>query len=95
MKYKVTYSSKFKKGLKLAKKQHKNLKRLWYVVNMLSNGEELPQVFNDHKLSGDMKNFRSCHIESDWVLIYVYIENRLVLYLYNIGSHQITYKGKY
>ena len=41
MKYDVQFTSQFKKDLKLAKKQHKNLDKLFSVINTLANGETL------------------------------------------------------
>ncbi len=41
MKYDVQFTSQFKKDLKLAKKQHKNLDKLFRVINTLANGETL------------------------------------------------------
>ena len=34
-----------------------------------------------------MKNFRECHIEPDWLLIYQIIENELILYAMSTGTH--------
>ena len=38
-------------------------------------------------LAGDYKGCRECHIEPDWLLVYQYINNDLVLLLVNTGSH--------
>ena len=38
-------------------------------------------------LSKDYKNCRELHIEPDWLLIYKYEENDLILYLVRTGSH--------
>jgi len=32
--------------------------------------EALPAEFKDHKLKGEWREFRECHIEPDWLLIY-------------------------
>ena len=32
-------------------------------------------------------NCRECHIEPDWLLIYKYMNNGLVLVLFETGSH--------
>jgi len=36
----------------------------------LANEEKLEARFRDHKLGGPWKDFRGCHIEPDWLLIY-------------------------
>ena len=38
------------------------------------------------------KDFRECHIEPDWLLIYEIQNNVLVLMLYRIGSHSELFK---
>lgn len=50
MKYDVQFTSQFKKDLKLAKKQHKNLDKLFSVINTLANGETLNAKYKDHTL---------------------------------------------
>ncbi len=41
MKYAIQFTNQFKKDLKLAKKQNKNLDNLFEVINQLANGENL------------------------------------------------------
>jgi mRNA interferase YafQ len=41
MKYEVKFTNQFKKDLKLAKKQNKNLDKLFEVVNILAEGGTL------------------------------------------------------
>lgn len=50
-------------------------------------GEELPDKNKDHQLKGEMKDFRECHIEPDWLLIYRIEEEELVLCATATGSH--------
>lgn len=71
-KYEIRCSvtSQFKKDLKLAKKQHKNLDKLFSVINILANGETLNAKYKDHDLMGNYKGTRECHIEPDWLLVY-------------------------
>ena len=41
MKYEVQFTNQFKKDLKLAKKQHKNLDKLFEIINILADGGTL------------------------------------------------------
>ncbi len=88
-KYEIIYSSNFKRGLKKLKKQGKDLKKLDEVVEMLSRGEKLEPKYKDHALYDDKryKGCRDCHIEPDWILIYQYLKDEIVLLLVNTGSH--------
>lgn len=87
MKYEVKFTTQFKKDLKLAKKQNKNLEKLYAIIEKLANGEMLEQSYHDHDLSGNYKGCRECHVEPDWLLIYEIIDDVLVLLLYRLGTH--------
>ena len=88
-KYDVQYSSKFKKGLKKNIKQGKDINKLLDVVDKLATKEKLEPKHKDHQLVNDgiYNNCRECHIEPDWLLVYKYNENELILLLINTGSH--------
>ena len=92
MKYEVKFTTQFKKDLKLAKKQNKDIEKLFEVVELLANGEKLDFKYKDHDLSGNYKGTRECHIEPDWLLVYEYQNDILVLMLYRLGSHSELFK---
>lgn len=79
MKYDIQFTNQFKKDLKLAKKQNKNLDKLFEVIDILANGGTLDAKYRDHDLTGNYKGTRECHIEPDWLLIYEIQNNVLVL----------------
>lgn len=87
IKLKVKFSSKFKKDLHLAKKQNKNLEKLFIVIEKLANLEKLDEKYRDYSLLGEYKGLRECHIEPDWLLIYYIENNTLTLVLSRFGSH--------
>ena len=89
IKYNIKYTKEFKKSLKKLQKQGKNLDKLFYVIEYLSKKERLDFKYRDHLLVSDkrFRNCRDCHIEPDWILIYKYIDNELILLLVNTGSH--------
>lgn len=87
MKYEVKFTTQFKKDLKRAKKQHKDLDKLFEAVEMIANGEKLDASYHDHELTGDYSGTRECHIEPDWLLVYEIQKNVLVLMLYRVGTH--------
>ena len=87
MKFEIKYTSQFKKDFKLAKKQGKNIDKLFAVIEKLANGETLEPRHRDHDLIGNYKGCRECHIEPDWLLVYEIFEDVLVLMLYRTGSH--------
>ena len=92
MTYKVKLTSHFKKDLKKAIKQHRNIEKLKNIVDVLRNGLPLQPIYRDHQLSGQYSNCRECHIEPDWLLIYEYNNNQLILTLLRVGSHSNLFK---
>lgn len=92
MKYEIKFTSQFKKDLKLAKKQNKDLDKLFEVVNILADGGTLDAKYRDHDLSGNYKGTRECHIEPDWLLVYEIMDDVLVLMLYRLGTHSGLFK---
>lgn len=91
MKYEVKFTKQFKKDLKLAKKQSKDIERLYAVIEKIANEEPLKQKYRDHDLSGNYKGCRECHIEPDWLLVYEVMDDVLVLMLYRVGSHSTLF----
>ncbi len=87
MKYDIEMSARFRKDYKLAQKRGYNISLLRNVIEILAQGEELPQKYLDHSLIGDYKGFRECHIAPDWLLIYKIEKELLVLVLTRTGTH--------
>jgi mRNA interferase YafQ len=88
MKYEIVRTKRFK----TAYKRVKNLKgfdNLVFreVVSKLANGEKLEKEYRDHKLTGNLKDFRECHLAPDILLVYQIDEGILILTLVSIGNH--------
>lgn len=83
-------SSKFKQDVKRIIKQDKDTAKLKIVLERLIDEQPLDPAYQDHKLTGDMKDFRECHIEPDWLLVYK-IE-KPEIYFARTGSHSELFK---
>lgn len=83
----IKFTSKFKKDYKLIKKRGMNINLLKEIVNKLANNIPLEEKFKDHELMGNYKGFRECHIQPDWLLIYLIEDNKLTLTLSRTGTH--------
>lgn len=70
----------FKRDIKRCKRQGKDLTLLKEVIVRLAIPEKLPEKNRPHKLSGDLSEWRECHIAPDWILVYRYEENALILF---------------
>ncbi len=87
--YEIKPTNQFKKDFKSCIKRGLNPNEFKVVLDLLQNGSPLPEKYRDHPLqpSKDYKNCRELHIEPDWLLIYKYEENDLILYLVRTCSH--------
>lgn len=80
-------TSQFKKDLKRVRKQGKELNLLQNVLQMLLDENELDVKYRDHALTGNYAGFRECHIQPDWLLVYMINHNELILTASRTGSH--------
>lgn len=87
MTYTIKRTSQFKKSYKLAVKRGLDVSLLESVINKLKDNEPLEEKHHDHQLTGNMKPFRECHIQPDWLLVYLKQDSILTLTLVNTGSH--------
>ncbi|HSX04434.1 MAG TPA: type II toxin-antitoxin system YafQ family toxin [Rhabdochlamydiaceae bacterium] len=83
----IVISKQFKKDQKKLMKQRKNLERLRKVLELLEQNKQLPAVYKDHPLHGELNGYRDCHIEGDLVLIYKIDRKEKMLLLQRIGTH--------
>lgn len=90
--YEIIYTKKMKHDVKMLQRQGKDLTKLANVLLLLANKKRLPKEYSDHALIGNMKGFRECHIESDWLLLYSIDSDKLVLYAVGTGSHSYLFK---
>ena len=93
MKFEIKRTKAFRKSYKLCEKRGLNMDLLDDVVFQLANGLQLPVKYRDHQLQGKFKEFRECHIEPDWLLIYKFDNDKLVLTLTNTGSHSDLFRN--
>lgn len=56
-------------------------------IDTLARGEKLPAKYRDHRLSGELKQYRECHIKGDLLLVYQVRDQELVLLLVDLGTH--------
>ena len=75
MKYDVRMSTRFK----LVQKRGYDQRLIFEVIELLANGMKLDEKYKDHLLTGDYGGFRECHITPDWLLVYQYREQELLL----------------
>ncbi len=87
---KIKFANRFRKELKLMWKRGKDPKNFCELMDMMRYEIQLPEKFKDHKLQGEFKDFRDCHIEPDWLLIYRILEDEIVFE--RTGTHSDLFK---
>lgn len=85
--YKIVYTNRMKKDVKLMKKRGKDISKLVRILSLLATGNPLPAQNKDHQLTGNLRDFRECHIEPNWLLLYQKYDDILVLSATATGSH--------
>ena len=88
--YKPAYTKQFEKDVRRSERRKKNLEKLKIIIRTILEGKKLDPIHRDHKLIGDYKGRRECHVESDWLLIYK-IEKRTVIFE-RTGTHSDLFK---
>ena len=81
----LVYTNQFKKDLKLSSKRGKKISKLNEIVTLLLEEKSLPVKNRNHRLGGEYKDHWECHIEPDWLLIYLL--NSKTVTLVRTGSH--------
>lgn len=79
------YKKQFEKDLKRVIKRGKSTEKLKVVIKQLIEERPLAQHYRDHQLKGDYVDCRECHIEPDWLLIYLLQDNSIIFI--RTGSH--------
>lgn len=85
LKLKITKT--FKKSYSIMRKRGKDMALLDEVIETLRSERKLDRKYLDHELKGKLKGFHECHIQPDWLLIYLIQNEILTLTLVDTGSH--------
>ena len=83
---KLKATSKYKKDYKRFRNQPNKIKKLVEVLTLLQNEIPIPEEYRLHMLTGDYAGFMECHIEGDFLLIWLDPETDQID-LVRLGSH--------
>lgn len=87
----IKLTSQFKKDLKKYQNNPRKLDGLERVVKLLRETGIVPNEYKPHFLTGNYKGFMECHIENDFLLIWLDEEADLIK-LVRLGSHSELFK---
>lgn len=86
MKKKIVPSTKFKKDQKRYRHNIEKMKKLYDLLVILEETGRVPQEYQPHMLSGNYKGFMECHLEDDFLLIWI-DETSEIIKLVSLGTH--------
>lgn len=93
MKYAIVTTKRFKTAYKRVSRLSGFKKPVFEeIVQTLATGKHLNAAYKDHRLTGNLKSFRECHVAPDILLIYQIDDGLLTLTLVNIGTHAQLFK---
>ena len=79
-------TSRFKKDLKRVQNDPRRIANIETVLRFLRDTGKVPLRYRPHRLSGDYAGCWECHVESDYLLIWI-DETEQVVKLLRLGSH--------
>lgn len=88
--YSIFRTASFKKQYKKLSAIDKEL--LKDIIILIAQNKELEEKYKDHKLTGNFKDLRECHIKPDLLLIYKINDEILELALVQVGNHNSLFK---
>jgi len=88
--YSLFRTTSFKKQYKKLSSNDKGL--LKEIIILLAENKTLDEKYKDHKLTGDFKDLRECHVKPDLLLVYKINNDILELALVQVGNHGSLFK---
>jgi len=85
--YALVTTKQFDKDLRKALKRNKDLSKIKLIMQTLVSGQPLPGKNKDHRLIGNYKSRRECHIEPNWLLIYKINKTKKEIIFERTGTH--------
>ena len=86
----IRYSTQFKKDIKKYANNQQKIDALFEIVKYLERSVPIPAIYKPHRLKGEYKGCWECHIENDYLLIWMDETNHVVC-LERLGSHQLLF----
>ena len=87
----VVESNQYKRNVKKMAKRGKNMKKLEKTITLIKQ-HRLNELKDLHPITkGKYAGNMDCHIEGDWVLIWRYEDDNIVLVLTDTGDHQMLF----
>ena len=88
--YYIFITNNFKKDVKRCFKRNLSLELLSDIIKRLAKNETLPEKYRVHKLENYFHTkgiVMECHVQPNWLLVWVQSDNELTLTLTDTGTH--------
>ncbi|SEF80435.1 type II toxin-antitoxin system YafQ family toxin [Parabacteroides chinchillae] len=82
----LRFSSQYKKDAKRFRNQPKKMEKVVKILGMLRDEIPIPPEYSPHMLKGDYKGCMECHVEGDFLLIWI-DETENQIGVLRLGSH--------
>ena len=73
-----SFTTQFKRDLKLMEKRGKDAEKFKTVATLLIEQKTLAPSYKNHKLSGNYAGRWECHLEPNWLLVYKLSSNEII-----------------
>ncbi|MDE5607530.1 MAG: type II toxin-antitoxin system YafQ family toxin [Muribaculaceae bacterium] len=83
---KLKPTGQYKKDYKRFRNNPKKVEKLFKILELLQNEQQIPEENRPHMLTGDYAGYMECHIEGDFLLIWFDPDTDEIC-LIRLGSH--------
>ena len=87
MTYRIAATKHFEKDVKRCIKRGFDMEKLKTAIRLLETAGHLPAQYKPHKLSGKYSGQWECHLQPDWLLVWIQNDDQLLLTMTNTGTH--------
>jgi len=87
----IKRGTQFKKDFKRYRNYPEKVKALMEIVRMLENDIPIPAQYDPHVLLGEYKGHWECHIENDYLLIWIDLATNCIK-LERLGTHSELFR---
>lgn len=82
----LRFSTQYKKDAKRFRNQPKKMEKVAKILQMLRDEVPIPEIHRPHLLTGNYAGCMECHIEGDFLLVWIDEEENVIGVL-RLGSH--------
>ncbi len=85
--FNLSTTKQFEKDYKLCKRRGLDMRIIEIVFELLAENGNVTAKYKPHKLQGDYADFWECHIQNDWLLIWLIDAEKKEIQLTRTGTH--------